>query len=133
MIEDSVRHLLQDASINKRSSWAIVRNGTVAEFSVTEGDVIHKEFNYDTDTLTVETNRALLEIQINDSLTAVVAENANYRCSPWSQNIYLCIPKKDSELPTRNKLTQIGEYSRNEMNGIVWDLGIGYSDFQQKL
>jgi hypothetical protein len=133
MVEQSIKQLLQNAAVDKRASWAIVRNGAVAEFSITEQDIAQRKFDFDSNTLTVQTNKAILEIQLNDKLIAVIAENANYRCSPWSQNIYLCIPIKESELPSRNKLTRIGEYQSNGISGMIWDLGIGYNDFQAKI
>jgi hypothetical protein len=135
MIDSGVKQVIINASLSKRSSWAIIRNGAVAEFSITDSDIntVHQYYDNDTNILTVETPKAILELEMNKKLNAIIAENANFRCSPWSQNIYLCIAKKDSEIPTRNKLTCIGEWKKKNMNGVVWDLGIGYGDFQAKI
>lgn len=133
MIDSSLKHLLQNVSTDSRSSWAIVRNGAIAEFSVTHGELVQREFDYDTKTLIATTERGTLEFKMSDILIAVVTENASYQCSLGSRNIYLCVPKKKSELPMRNKLTQVGEYRKNNINGIIWDLGIGYRDFQAKI
>lgn len=133
VIDSSLSQLLQNVSTDSRSSWAIVRNGAVAEFSVIHGEHVQREFDYDTKTLIATTERGILELKMSDILVAVVTENASYQCSPWSQNIYLCVPKKESDLPIRNKLTQVGEYRKNDINGIIWDLGIGYRDFQAKI
>jgi hypothetical protein len=40
---------------------------------------------------------------------------------------------KESELPMRNKLLRLGEYRKEDVNGIIWDLGIGHRDFQAKI
>jgi hypothetical protein len=135
MIDSGIKQLIQNASLSKRSSWAIVRNGAVAEFSITDTDLntIYQNFNYDTNTLTVETEKAILELEINDSLTTIIAENANFRCSPWSQNIYLCVSEKDAQLSKRNRLTCIGKWNNNKDHGVIWDLGIGYNDFEAKI
>jgi hypothetical protein len=133
VIDTYLKQLLQNASTDRRSSWAIVRNGAVAEFSVIPGELTQRVFDHDTKTLIAITERGILEVKMSDSLIAVVTENASYKCSPWSQNIYLCVPKKESELPVRNTLTQIGEYKKNNISGIIWDLGIGYRDFQAKI
>jgi hypothetical protein len=133
VIGSSIKQLLQNSSTDKRSNWAIVRDGAVAEFSVTRGELAQQKFDYDTKTLTAITKRGILEVQMIDTLVAIVAENASYKCSPWTQNIYLCIPMKESELPMRNKLLRLGEYRKEDVNGIIWDLGIGHRDFQAKI
>lgn len=38
MINSFVKKLLIDSSLDRKSSWAIVRDGTVAEFSITNAD-----------------------------------------------------------------------------------------------
>jgi hypothetical protein len=128
MINSFIKNLLISSSINKKSSWAIVRNGAVSEFSITSNDKPNQYFDNFTNTLTVETNKANLKIKLDDSITPIIAENANYRCAPWSQNIYLCIPKQQAILSKRNKLTHVQNWNREEINGELWDLGIGYPD-----
>jgi hypothetical protein len=100
MIDSGIKQLIQNASLSKRSNWAIVRNGAVAEFSITDTDLntIYQNFNYDTNTLTVETEKAILELEINDSLTTIIAENANFRCSPWSQHLSMRLKERCSTI-----------------------------------
>ena len=69
-----------------------------------------------------------MKLKLDDNITPIIAENANYRCSPWSQNIYLCIPKQQANLSGRQKLTHVKNWNREELHGELWDLGIGYSD-----
>ena len=128
MINSFIKNLLIKSSINEKSIWAIVRNGAVSEFSITSNDKPNQYFDNITNTLTVETNKAILNLKLDESITPVIAENANYRCSPWSQNIYLCIPKIQATLSGRQKLTHIKNWNKNQINGELWNLGVGYDD-----
>ncbi|MDN5846462.1 MAG: hypothetical protein L0H53_09335 [Candidatus Nitrosocosmicus sp.] len=121
------------SSINNKSHWAIVRNGAVAEFSITDTDKPEQSYDHHRNILTVRTNKAILQLELNEKIIPVVAENANYRCSPWSQNIYLCIPKKDSNIPSNKRLTHVGNWDKFNIRGELWDLGIGYNDFQANI
>jgi hypothetical protein len=53
MINRFLKKLLMNASTNKKSSWAIVRNGAVSEFSITANDKPKQYFDNITNTLTV--------------------------------------------------------------------------------
>jgi hypothetical protein len=121
MIKDSLNTLLVDAAVNPRASWAIVRNGVVAEYSVVRTDDTPKCI-IEGKELFVDTARASLRLTLDDSIIPIVAETAAYRCSPWTQNIYLCIPKNMARMSNRRKLTHIGNCGKS---GELWDLGVG--------
>jgi hypothetical protein len=97
-----IKKILIESSLDRKSSWAIVRDGTVAEFSITNTDEPKQYFDQETNNLTVETQRATLKLNLDERLVTVVAENAHYRCSPWSQSVYLCTPKNDSHMSSNN-------------------------------
>jgi len=82
VIDSHLKQLLQNASTERRSSWAIVRNVAVAEFSVTTGETVQRKFDYHTKTLITTTDRGILEVKVSDIMIAVVTENASYECSP---------------------------------------------------
>lgn len=121
MIDQSLKKLLINASVDPRAAWAIVRDGVVAEFSIFEGD-IHKRTIVDDD-LFVDTALASLKLTFDECIKPIVSETAAYRCSPWVQNIYLCIPENMARMSQRKQLTHIGQY---DQGGELWDLGVGY-------
>lgn len=122
-MKPEIKELLLEYSTDSNSSWAIVRNGTVAEFSIVSGDRPRKTF--DNNVLQVETQRATLCVNFDDSIQSFVAESGAHGCSPWTQNIYLCIPKKDAKMSNRKKLTHLIQYDDGQDKGELWDLGIG--------
>ncbi len=78
MLDPFIKHLLLNASINKKSSWAIVRNGAVSEFSITTDDKPKQYFDNIKNTLTIETNKAILQLKLDDSITPIIAENDKF-------------------------------------------------------
>lgn len=122
-MKSEIKELLLKSSTNTSSSWAIVRNGTVAEFSIVPGDLPKKSF--ENNVLQVETQRATLCVNFDDTVQAFVAESGVHGCSPWTQNIYLCMPKNDAKLSNRKKLTHLTQYNDGQDKGELWDLGIG--------
>jgi hypothetical protein len=94
MINSFVKKVLIDSSLDKKSSWAIVRDGAVAGFSIATAVEPKQYFDQETNHLIVQTDRATLKLNLDEKPVLVVAENASYRCSPWSQSVYLCTPKK---------------------------------------
>jgi hypothetical protein len=130
MINPHVKKILIESSVDRRSTWAIVRDGAVAEFSITDTDEPKQYFDQETNDLTVETKRATLKLNLDESVVAVVAENATYRCSPWSQSVYLCTPKNESHMSGNNVLTHVSDWREREADGKLWDLGLGYESFE---
>lgn len=123
MSDPQIKKLLLDAADKTNSSWAIVRDGVVAEFSIVPGDKPIKTF--DNNTLKIDTHRATLCINFDDSVKAIVAESGAHGCSPWTQIIYLCIPKDQAKMSCRNKLTYLGNFDNGTDKGDLWDLGVG--------
>ncbi|MGH9934051.1 MAG: DUF6925 family protein [Nitrososphaerales archaeon] len=121
MIKPTLKQLLIDVSINMRSAWAIVRDGVVAEFSLVDGDKPVRKL--DGNTLTVDTPRAHLQLVFDENIKPIVAETAAYRCSPWVQCVYLCVPEKIARMSVRNVLTHLGSWENGY--GELWDLGVG--------
>ncbi len=110
---------------NPRSAWAIVRNGAVAEFSISAvDDILYHFFDPESNLLFADTQKARLRLILDDSIKPVVAETAAYRCSPWSQCVYLCLQDEDARMSCRNSLTHI-QSNDDEQEGELWDLGIG--------
>lgn len=67
-----IKILLISSSINKKSNWAIVRNGAVSEFSIASNDKhINQYFDNFTNILTVETNKAILKLKLDNSITPI--------------------------------------------------------------
>lgn len=124
-----IKKLLIESSVGRKSSWAIVRDGAVAEFSITNTDEPKQYFDQETNNLTVETQKAILKLSLDERLVAVAAENASYRCSPWSQSIYLCTPKNGSHTSGNNVLTHVSDWHERYTYGELWDLGLGYESF----
>lgn len=93
MIDPFIKRLLIESSVDKKASWAIVRDGAVAEFSITNTDEPKQHFEQESNNLIVETQKATLKLNLDEGIVPVVAENASYRCSPWSQSVYLCTQK----------------------------------------
>lgn len=118
MFDPGIKKLLISASVSSRSAWAIVRDGVVAEFCIDNDKPVHR---FDNNTLTVETSKARMEITFDDSIEPVVAETAEYKCSPWVQCIYLCIPEEEAHMSQRRVLTHVGSYESDQL----WDLGVG--------
>ncbi|MEO9310102.1 MAG: hypothetical protein ABI337_07375 [Nitrososphaera sp.] len=123
MISQEIKKLLVESANKTKSSWAIVRDGVVAEFSIVQGDKLTKIFQ--NDVLHVDTQRAALCINFDDSLEAIVSESGAYGCSPWTQNIYLCVKKEGAEMARRIKLTHLGKFDDYDIQGNLWDLGVG--------
>ncbi|MEM2760322.1 MAG: hypothetical protein QXU32_04105 [Nitrososphaerales archaeon] len=121
MIKPALKKLLIDASVNKRSAWAIVRDGVVAEFSIAGDDKPVRTL--DNNTLTVESSKARLQIIFSEDIKPIVAETAAYRCSPWVQCVYLCIPEQVARMSGRKVLTHLGSWENGY--GELWDLGVG--------
>jgi hypothetical protein len=129
MINPHIKKILIDSSVDRKSSWAIVRDGAVAEFSITNTDEPRQYFDQETNNLTVETQRATLKLNLDERLVPVVAENASYRCSPWSQSVYLCTPKNESQMSGNNVLTHVSDWCEGNTDGKLWDLGLGCEGF----
>jgi hypothetical protein len=129
MINAFIKKILIESSKDKKSSWAIVRDGAVAEFSVTSVDKPKQYFDQETNNLIVETQRATLKLNFHDKIVPVIAENASYRCAPWSQSVYLCTPKNESQMSGNNVLTHISDWAGKNTCGELWDLGLGYENF----
>jgi len=64
MINVFIKKILIESSMHKKSSWAIVRDGAVAEFSVTSVDEPKQYFDQETNHLIVETQRATLKLNL---------------------------------------------------------------------
>lgn len=128
MINSFVKKVLIDSSLDKKSSWAIVRDGAVAGFSIANAAEPKQYFDQETNHLIVQTDRATLKLNLDEKPVLVVAENASYRCSPWSQSVYLCTPKSESRMSGNNVLTHLSGEERD--NGKLWDLGLGYESFE---
>lgn len=79
------------------------------------------------------TERGTLQVKITVRLIAVISEKSSYKCSSSSQNIYLGIPKKESELPMRNKLTRVGEFKKTKLLALRGILELDTTTFRQKL
>lgn len=123
MISQEIKKLLVESSGKTKSSWAIVRDGVVAEFSIVQGDKLTKTFQ--NDVLRVDTQRATLSINFDDSLEAITSESGAHGCSPWTQNIYLCVKKEEAKMAARTKLTYLGKFDSHDIQGNLWDLGVG--------
>ncbi|MFQ5782937.1 MAG: hypothetical protein ACE5GR_07790 [Nitrosopumilus sp.] len=122
-MQEEIKDLILDSSTKNTSSWAIVRDGVVAEFSVVKGDEV--DYSFEKNYLKVDTPRATLCINFDSKLDAIVAESGAHGCTPWTQNIYLCIPKQDAKMSCRDKLTHLGHYKEGQDEGELWDLGLG--------
>jgi hypothetical protein len=127
MIPSSLKKVIISAASNPRSAWSIVRNGAVAEFSVSAAadDCLSNNIDPASNTLVADTQKARLKLFLDDSIKPIIAETASYRCSPWSQCIYLCLPEEEARMSCRKSLTYIGSYDDNERSGELWDIGIG--------
>lgn len=121
MIEQSLKKLLIDTAVDPKATWAIVRDGVVAEFSIVKGDA-HKHAVIGNE-LFVNTTLASLKITFDDCIKPIVAETAAYGCSPWVQNVYLCIPENVARMSQRKQLTHVMQHNQG---GEIWDLGVGY-------
>ncbi len=124
MINPHIKKILIESSVDRKSSWAIVRDGAVAVFSITNTDEPKQYFDQETNNLTVETQKATLKLNLDERLVTVVAENAHYRCSPWSQSVYLCTPKNESHMSSNNVLTHVSDWHERSTYGELWDLGL---------
>ena len=125
MIPSALKKVIVSAASNPRSAWSIVRNGAVAEFSISAtDDTLCHYFDPESNLLFADTQKASLRLILDDSIKPVVAETAAYRCSPWSQSVYLCVQEEDAYMSCRNSLTNI-ESNYEEQDGELWDLGIG--------
>lgn len=125
MIPSALKKIIVSAVSNPRSAWSIVRNGAVAEFSIsTADDTLHHYFDPESNLLFADTQKASLRLILDDSIKPVIAETAAYRCSPWSQCVYLCVQEENAYMSCRNRLSHIGSKGE-EQNGELWDLGIG--------
>ena len=122
-MQEEIKKLILESSTKTTSSWAIVRDGVVAEFSIVSGD--KPTLSFENNILKVYTERATLCIDFNEKIDAVIAESGAHGCSPWTQNIYLCIPKQDAKMSCRNTLTHLGHYKEGQDEGELWDLGVG--------
>ncbi len=121
-MNQDIKNLILDSSKKSSTSWAIVRNGVVAEFSIVPGDTVRSTF--ENNILQIHTERASLFLNF-DTIKTVIAESGAHGCSPWTQNIYLCIPKTDAKMSGRNKLTFLGDFKDDYIEGKLWDLGVG--------
>jgi hypothetical protein len=122
VIPSTLKKVIVSAVSNPRSAWCIVRNGAVAEFSVSAAiDTLRYYFDPESNLLFADTQKATLRLILDDSIKPVVAETAAYRCSPWSQCVYLCVEQEDAYMSCRNSLTHI-ESNGEKQAGEVWDL-----------
>jgi hypothetical protein len=124
MIDSSLKEVILSSASNPRAAWAIVRNGAVAEFSIAADDRVSHYFDSKTNVVVADTQKARLKLTLDDSIKPIVAETAAYRCSPWSQSVYLCIPEQDAYMSYRKTLTHVGSRCEDQ-NGELWDIGIG--------
>lgn len=122
-MQPEIKDLIIKSAGNTNSSWAIVRDGVVSEFSIVPGD--KPVISFENNVLKIDTHRATLCIDFDESITSVVAESGSHGCSPWTQSIYLCIQKQDAKMSSRNRLTHLGHYKEGQDEGEVWDLGVG--------
>lgn len=123
MIDPFIKKLLIESSTNLKSSWAIVRNGAVAEFCITNDDDDPKQyFDKETNNLFVQTHRATLKLNLNENIIPIVAETASYRCSSWSQSVYLSAPKNGSKMSNHDVLTHVSKWNKCDQDGDLWIL-----------
>ena len=122
-MEEEIKNLILESATKTNSSYAIVRDGVVAEFSIVPGDNPIKTF--ENNVLRIDTHRATLSIKFDESVSAIIAESGAHGCSPWTQNIYLCISKQNAKMSARNVLTHLGLYDYEPDKGELWDLGVG--------
>ena len=118
-----IKNLILESAKKNSTSWAIVRSGIVAEFSIVPGDDIQTSFK--DNMLKIQTQRASLSLEFDESISAIVAESGAHGCSPWTQNIYLVIPKDQAQMSCRDKLTFLGNFKEDSVDGRLWDLGVG--------
>jgi hypothetical protein len=124
VIPSSLKKVIISSASNPRAAWAIVRNGAVAEFSIAADNMVNHYFDRKTNVLVADTQKARLKLTLDDTIELIVAETAAYRCSPWSQSVYLCIPERDAYMSRRKTLTHVSSHSEYQ-NGELWDIGIG--------
>jgi hypothetical protein len=122
-MKQEIKDLIIQSASKTDSSWAIVRDGIVAEFSVVPGD--KPSVSFENNILRIDTHRATLCINFDESIDFIVAESGAHGCSPWTQNVYLCVPKQDAKMSCRDKLTYLGHYKDVQDEGELWDLGVG--------
>lgn len=118
-LDEHIKDILIDAVERSDTQWAIVRDGAVAEFSLgsSKGEV-----KMAMDKISVSTDHGSMSLDMADGLYAIVAECAEYRCTPWTECIYLCMYKDEAMMNSRGVLTCVGEY---DDGSIIWDIGIG--------
>lgn len=121
-MNQDIKNLILESAEKATTSWAIVRKGVAAEFSIVPGDNIKSSF--ENNTLKVKTPRASLRLTFDSSMSALVAESGAHGCLPWTQNIYLTVPKKQAQMSCRDKLTFLGDYREDSLEGKLWDLGV---------
>ncbi len=124
MLQKEIFDIIIKASTDRKASWAIVRDGAVAEFSIADDEV---RFEFENNILKVETARADLKLNLDKDLEVVVAESAYHQCTPWIQNIYLCLPYQKAKMETNAAITLLGDWDNDST---IWDLGLGYDTFQ---
>ncbi|MCS6767451.1 MAG: hypothetical protein RMJ59_06805 [Candidatus Nitrosocaldus sp.] len=122
-LDGYLKGILADASRGYRASWAIVRDGAVAEFSTPYGSEHEVEITGSSISVSNEKGSMGIDDMDGGGMYAIVAENAEYRCTPWTQCIYLCIHRDDAAMSSRSVLTYLGHDPG--MEGHVWDIGIG--------
>jgi len=122
-MNQDIKNLILESAKKNSTSWVIVRSGIVAEFSIVPGDDVKSSF--EDNTLKVQTPRASLSLEFDDSISDIVAESGAHGCSPWSQNIHLAIPKDQAQMSCRDKLTFLGNFKEDSIEGKLWDLGVG--------
>lgn len=122
-MNSEIKNLILESANKPSTSWAIVRNGIVAEFSIVPGDDVKTSFKGNK--LHIKTQRASLSLEFDNSISAIIAESGAHGCSPWTQNIYLTIPSEHAQMAGRDKLTFLGDFNEDSVAGKLWDLGVG--------
>ncbi|MEM2920393.1 MAG: hypothetical protein QXW14_02275 [Candidatus Nitrosocaldus sp.] len=122
ILDGHIRDVLRSAIRRSDVPWAIVRDGAVAEFSLGSS---MSNVRIGMDRMSADNKHGAMSLDIGDSsnIYAIVAENADYRCTPWTQCIYLCMHRDEAKMNSRRVLTYIGEYDDDGYS--IWDMGIG--------
>lgn len=116
-LDEHLRSVLRDTACKSHTTWAIVRDGAVAEFSLGSGGTVELAG----DRVNLSSEHGSMSLDMSGELYAVVAENAWYRCTPWTELIYLCMHEHDARMNSRTVLTCTG-YGHGYT---IWDIGIG--------
>lgn len=121
-LDEQIKDVLRSAAGRSDVTWAIVRDGAVAEFSL--GSINDVRISMDRISAENEHGAMSLDMGSNSNMYAIVAESAEYRCTPWTQCIYLCMYRDEARMNSRGVLTYVGKYD-DYCCSSIWDMGIG--------